>query len=66
MSALSEPIKFRCTVEQFHSERGGSVSLKLEVPAADAAEVARLVVMGDIVFAAVLTPDDVRKKTPLL
>lgn len=66
MPALSDPITFSARVSNLNGEPGEELTMTLKVPPAEAANVARLLVMGEIMFKAVFTPDDVRKKTPLL
>ena len=66
MSFLSDPITFSARVSNLNGEPGEEMTLTLKIPPAEAANAARLLVMGEIVFKATLVPDEARVKGPRL
>ncbi len=64
--SLADPITFSARVSNLNGEPGEEMTLTLKIPPAEAANAARLLVMGEIMFKTTLTPDEARKKTPLL
>jgi hypothetical protein len=62
MNSLSDPITFSARVSNLNGEPGEEMTLTLKIPPQEAANAARLLVMGEIVFKATLVPDDVVKK----
>lgn len=64
MSSLSDPVKFKFSLDTMRVDSEGECVVTLKLPATEFPKAAKMAIMKDIVFEAVCTPTEVKTSEP--